>query len=346
MSGISLNMNCPNCGGALSLKEGSHYTSCAYCTAMLAVEGDEGISKITFKDKITRVQAVEAVQHWWRGGFKARDLKTRGLITESYPIYVPFWRLKARAAGWVCGYRTETHTDSKGNTHTKKVPLEKMIVRDFDWSHVACDPGDIGIEHLRNFEGEAVLHDEGSIPTFEATTSRTDAIADGSQQVMSEAVSYAGVPTVTFQDVHVFPKDLSIVFYPIWVVRYTYSERMYFATVDGITGSVLSGRAPGDNLWRSLAMAAGMAIGGIGSAFSLSVLLSGGSEDTAGIGIVGMIICLAVAAGAFVFFRYGSEMTTGDVKGGFNLGGSSSRKAVQDEVMKQMAPQIFGRMRR
>ncbi|HEY3272255.1 MAG TPA: hypothetical protein VGJ92_00760 [Methanocella sp.] len=345
MSGISLNMNCPNCGGALSLNEGAHYTSCPYCTAMLAVEGDEGISKITFKDKITRVQAVEAVQRWWRGGFKARDLKTRGQITESYPIYVPFWRLKARAAGWVCGYRTETYRDSKGNTHTKKVPLEKMIVRDFDWSHVACDPGDIGIEHLRNFEGEAVLHDEGSIPTFEATTSRTDAIADGSQQVMSEAVAYAGVPTVTFKDVHVFPKDMSIVFYPIWVVRYTYSERMYFATVDGITGNVLSGRAPGDNLWRSLAMAAGMAIGGIGSAFSLSILLSGGSEGSAGMGSAGLIVCLAVAAGAFVFFRYGSEMTTGDVKGGFNLS-ISSKKAVQDEVMKQMAPQILGRRRR
>jgi hypothetical protein len=171
-------------------------------------------------------------------------------------------------------------------------------------------------------------------------------MADGSQQVMSEAVAYAGVPTVTFKDVHVFPKDLSIVFYPIWVVRYTYSERMYFATVDGITGNVLSGRAPGDNLWRSLAMAAGMAIGGIGSALSLSILLSGGSEESTGIGIVGLIVCLAVAAGAFAFFRYGSEMTTGDVKGGFNLSGITSKKAVQDEVMKQMAPQILGRRRR
>ena len=345
MAGISLNMSCPNCGGALALDEGSHYTSCPYCTAMLAVEGDEGVRKITFKDKITRVQAVDAVRRWWHGGFKARDLKTRGLITESYPIYVPFWRLKARAAGWVCGYRTETHSDGK-RTYTKKVPLEKMVVRDFDWSRVACDPGDIGIEHLRNFEGEAVLHDEGSIPTFEATTSHSDAMASGSQQVMSEAVAYAGVPHITFQDVHVFPRDLSIVFYPVWVVRYTYSERMYFATVDGITGTVLSGRAPGDNLWRSLAMAAGMAVGGIGTAFCLGILLSGGgSQDSAGVGIVGTIVCLAVATGTFLFFRYGSEMTTGDVKGGFNLS-SSSGKAVQDEIMKQMAPQVFGRGRR
>jgi DNA-directed RNA polymerase subunit RPC12/RpoP len=74
MTGISLSMSCPNCGGALSASEGAHYASCPYCTAMLAIEGDEGIRKIMFKDKVTRVQAVEAVQRWWKGGFKARDL--------------------------------------------------------------------------------------------------------------------------------------------------------------------------------------------------------------------------------------------------------------------------------
>ena len=342
MAGISLSMSCPNCGGALSLGEGTHYTSCAYCNAMLAVEGDDGVRQITFKTRVTRVQAIEAVQRWWRGGFKARDLKTRGVVAESFPIYVPFWRLRARAAGWVCGYRTETHRDSKGNTRTRRVPLEQMIIRDFDWSQVACDPGDIGVEHLRNFEGEAILH-EADVPTFEATTSRTDALAKGSQQVMSEAMAYAGVPTVTFRDLHLFPKDLSIIFYPIWVVRYTYADRVYFATADGVTGAVLSGRAPGDNLWRSLAMAAGMAVGGIGSAFSLWLALSGGSQDSFGIGAIGVIGCLAIAAGAFAFFRYGGEMTTGDVKGGYNLFGPSSAGSVEDQVFDKIAPFMAGR---
>ena len=336
MAGISLSMSCPNCGGALALDEGAHYTSCPYCTAMLTVEGDDGVRKIMFKNKVTRVQSIEAVQRWWKGGFKARDLKTQGKITETYQIYVPFWRLKARAAGWVCGYRTETHRDSKGNTHTKRVPLEKMILRDFDWSRVACDPGEIGIEHLRNFEGEAILN-EDAVPTFEVTTSRSDAIAKGSQQVMSEATAYTGVPTVTFQDIHVFPKGLSIIFYPIWVVRYTYSDRIYFATVDGVTGMVLSGRAPGDNLWRSITMSAGMAIGGIGFSFCTWLGLTYPSQESIGVAVVGAIISLGIAAGAFAFFRYGSEMTTGDVKGGFDLFNSSSG-TVEDQVFEKISP--------
>jgi hypothetical protein len=206
---------------------------------MLAIEGDDGVRRITFKSKVTRVQAIEAVQRWWRGGFKARDLKSRGQVTESYPIYVPFWRLNARAAGWVCGYKTVQR-----NKRTERVPLEKMIVRDFDWSAVACDPGDIGIEHLRNFEGEAVLHDEGDIPTFEVTIG-TDATAKGSQQVMSEAVAYTGVPT---------SPSRTCIFRRTWrhllpgMGGAMHVLNACAATVDGVTGIVPSGRAPGDNL--------------------------------------------------------------------------------------------------
>ena len=66
-----------------------------------------------------------------------------------------------------------------------------------------------------------------------------------------------------------FPEDTGLIFYPIWMARYKYQERMYFATVDGITGKVLSGRAPGDYMWRSLVMTGGMAVGGFGSCFGL-----------------------------------------------------------------------------
>jgi hypothetical protein len=165
-------------------------------------------------------------------------------------------------------------------------------------------------------------------------------------QITSEAVAYTGVPTVTFQDMHVFPKDLSVIYYPLWVVRYTYSERIYFATVDGVTGMVLSGRAPGDNLWRSITMALGMAISGIGVSFCLWLAIQGGSQDSIGIGIAGAIGCLLVAAGAYAFFRYGGEMTTGDVKGGYTLFDSSSRSTVEDEVFKRLSPTMLGRMRR
>jgi hypothetical protein len=311
---LTLSMSCPSCGGAVTVQEGADIASCPYCSMMLSVEGDQGISKIMLKNMFDAKKAETTARNWMSGGLKARDLKGKAEITECYPLYVPFWRLHARAAGWVCGYREEHH-----EKRTERVPMEKMVLREFDWNGAACDIGDIGIEHLSNLNGEAQLHDEGSIPTFEVTGSPTDAMSAGIEGIRRSAVSSAGVEHETFVNMHVFPRGMTLLYYPVWIVRYRYAGRMYFVTLDGVTGKVLSGRAPGDTLMRSLAMTAGMFIGGFGTAAGLRVLIMA-SDDSAGLGLVIAGASLAIAGLAFMFFRHGSEVTTGSVSGGFNFG--------------------------
>jgi len=328
-------MNCPACGGAVSVAEGESMASCPYCSLMLAIEGDQGVRKIMLKNNLDAKKAEAVARGWMSGGLRARDLRARAEITECYPIYVPFWKLHARAAGWVCGYREEQH-----DKRTERIPMERIVLREFDWNGAACDVGDIGIEHLSNLDGEALLHDEGSIPTFEVTTSPNDAAANGSNGIRNAAISSAGVPHITFTSMHVFPKGLTLLYYPVWMLRYKYSGRMYFVTVDGVTGKVLSGRAPGDSLKRSIAMTAGMLIGGLGSALGLRVLATV-SGDAAMAGLVIIAVCLCIAGGAFSFFRHGSEVTTGDVKGGYNFGLFKG-----DNSIRARAPEMTATVRR
>ena len=54
---------------------------------------------------------------------------------------------------------------------------------------MACDPGDIGVEHLHNLDGKAVLHDEGSIPTFEVTSSNYGRDGQGLESIRNSAIS-------------------------------------------------------------------------------------------------------------------------------------------------------------
>lgn len=333
--GISVSMSCPNCGGALSIEEGSKTTTCPYCSMLLEVQGDDGVKKIMFTNNLDKDKAVAAVKGWWKTGFKARDLKNRGEVTECYPIYVPFWKLKARAAGWVCGYNIR-----RNDKTTEKVPKEVLVSRYIEWNHVACDPGDIGIEHMHGLEGTAVLHDEGTIPTFEVTTSYTDAKAKGLESVRSEAIMSAGVQNKTFVKLHVFLRDMDLIFYPIWIVRYEYSDRMYFATVDGINGRLLSGRAPGDYMWRSLFMTGGMAVGGIGSMFGLwlAMVLSNGKGGGMG-GLIVSLVCLGIAGFSFMFYRYGAEVTTGDVKSDFKMPTANDLGGLKD-----LTPQLAGKI--
>lgn len=308
MSDISVGLSCPSCGGAISISEGDRSVNCRYCGSTLFVEGDQGVTTIAFKNKITRDAAVNAAVYWWRKGLKARDLKRTGVISELYPIYLPFWSIGTRVAGWVCGYEERTHTDSKGNTRTEKVYKEEMVLQDLGFSEIACDPGDLGVRSLRNFSGESSFEDFEMIPTFESTTSRDDAISHARTDAVSRGRASAHIPHVTFERLHVLVRKMSMIYYPVWVIRYMYRERMYLLTVDGVTGQVLSGRAPGDPLFQSLAVTAGTSVGGLAAAGSIIFLANGGGE----IGIAGIIFGLAVLGVTYWFFRHGSEIVEGD----------------------------------
>ncbi len=305
---LSVGLNCPSCGGAISVTEGESTTNCRYCGSTLYIEGDNGVGTVVFKNKLDRDAAIKATQVWWRKGFKARDLKNVGTITEVYPIYLPFWSIGTRVAGWVCGYEERSTTDSKGNTRTEKVYKEEMVLQDLHYSDIACDPGDLGIRSVPNFSGEASFEDMDMIPTFESTTSHDDAIANAKADAIERGRESANVPNITFEKFHVLVRKVSMIYYPVWVVRYTYQDRMYMATVDGVTGRMLSGRAPGDPLYQSLAVTAGTSLGGLAAAGGIITLISFDSE----VGIAGVILGLIVFGATYWFFRHGSEIVQGE----------------------------------
>lgn len=313
MADLSVGLSCPACGGALTIDEGQQRINCQYCSSTLFVEGDNGVQTIAFKNKLTKDNVIQSSGGWWKHGWKARDLKRTGKVLETYPIYLPFWHTTTRVAGWVCGYNERTVSDSKGNTHTEKVPKEAMVLNDYHYSDIACDPGDLGIKTLKNDVGERTLADFDLIPTFETTTSKDDALKDAKDEAVSQARANAGVSHITFERIHAFPKAMSIIYYPIWVVRYSYRNRMYMATVDGVTGRVLSGRAPGDPLFQSLAITVGSAVGGIAAAGGiLAAGLASGSNNSGYVAIGGLILGAAVLFFTYRFFRNGSEIIEGE----------------------------------
>jgi len=326
MADISVGLNCPTCGGAISVPEGENIIPCNYCGSALFVEGDQGVTTIAFKNKMAKDSAMQATQSWWRRGWKARDLPKIGKVTEAYPIFIPFWKATTKVAGWICGYEERRHTDSKGNVRVERIPKEVMILQDYTYSQIACDPGDLGIRTMRNFAGESGFADFEMIPTFEATTSKDDAVKSARNDAEARAVSGARVPHVTFKKLHVIDKGLSMIYYPVWVVRYNYHDRMYMDTVDGVTGQVLSGRAPGDPLFQSMAMTGGAVVAGLIAAGT--VIYSGADYANDGrLALVGVGIGLVILFIAYRFFRHGSERVEGEFK---------DKKASLGQTLKQV----------
>ncbi len=326
MTGISVGLSCPTCGGAISIPEGENIIPCQYCGSTLFVEGDQGVSTIAFSVKMQKDNAMGATQQWWRRGWKARDLPRTGRMTETYPIFLPFWKANTKVAGWICGYEERRHTDSKGNVRVERIPKEVMILQDYVYSEIACDPGDLGIRTLRNLSGETGFADFEMIPTFEATTSKDDAIVHAKNDAEGRAVAGARVPHITFKRLHIFPKSLTMIYYPVWVVRYSYHDRMYMATVDGVTGQVLSGRAPGDPLFQSMAMTGGAVVGGLVAA---GTIIASGVDyfDDGRLALVGVAIGFGILFLAYRFFRHGSERIEGEFK---------DKKGTMKQTLQQM----------
>lgn len=312
--GMIVNLSCPACGGAISVGEGVKVAKCPYCRTVLFLEGDEGIYTVCIRNVLVPSTARSALGKAFTKGWKARDLLRSARITELFPIYVPFWKLKARAAGCVCGYEIRQVRDGRGNTRSEKEYIERIVLRDFEWSEVACDASEIGIRTLPSTLGEAVSHEDGSIPTFEATTSPDDAKRRGSVEVGRLAIESARVPNITYKRMHVLPRYLGLTFYPAWICRFDYKGRSYFAILDGVTGKGLSGRAPGDPLYQSLLGVGGVALGGVLAGLGLGGLAASGFLLWFLLG--GTILGSVLAAFSFNFFRRGSEIVEGDIEAG------------------------------
>ncbi len=312
---ITFGLNCPSCGGKIEIGEGDKFALCPYCHTVSKVVGDDDVRTLAYKMIINEAQALAMAKLWFKKGLKARDLKNLAKINEIYPVYLPFWKYNTVGLGIVCGYNYKTTTDSQGHTRKEKVYKEKQIKRDYVWTKIACDAGDIGIDHLRNTEGEIIpLPDD--MPVYEATTSKDDARRMGEEEIKKWILMEARIENITFHKEFVIPKGFTLLYYPVWIIRYDYKEKMYFLTVDGVTGQVLSGRAPGDPLWQSLVIGAGATVGGILAGLSPLAFY----YDQGRLGTLMIMLGVIIFGAAYYFFRYGSEIIEGDIEKPYKFG--------------------------
>jgi hypothetical protein len=252
-------------------------------------------------------QAIEAVRRSWEDKYVLKGLDSKSSITDCSLKYVPFWKLKAKVDGHIDGYEYDSYEST--TTMLKKYAVDKNYV----WTEIACDKGNIGVEYLRNIDGENASYNVYARSTLGVTASRKDSLARGMKAMEEAAVESAHMDGVTSKQMNIHLQKMGLVFYPLWIINYTYRHRKYSATVDGVTGELISGQAPGDLILRLITtiMLIGIFIVALGIFFLIS-------------GIVGYLLLLFIAGighgfivEALTFIRYGSKVTRGDIEGGF-----------------------------
>jgi uncharacterized membrane protein YeaQ/YmgE (transglycosylase-associated protein family)/predicted RNA-binding Zn-ribbon protein involved in translation (DUF1610 family) len=309
-------ITCPSCGGELDMREGIKTFNCKYCGTLLAVKGEEGPIRYHVKKKVNKDEAIQRTLSWLGSGLsKAGGLKHNSKIEEAFLVYIPFWRVKADAIGWVFGQ--EKKTRSSGNRiETYYVDAEKKIQQSFDANYAACDVSELGVKKV-NLTGDDIfpvefesLQSEGMI--FNIVSSKEEVFSTACGQFADSARSSANLYNITFEHFDLIGENISVIYYPIWVVRYCYQNRTYQVCVDADDGSICYGKAPGNNLYRAIIGITGTAAGVfLMTLFGVFALIGQADKVSIVCFIFSFIGGIILVKAAYKKFRYGGEVEQG-----------------------------------
>jgi DNA-directed RNA polymerase subunit RPC12/RpoP len=301
-------LTCPNCGGIVPVAEGARTVQCPFCGMRSLVHGDSGVQRWQVTANIARDRAQEAV-HGFLGGFnRAIGLRRQARIRELFLVYLPYWRVHALVLGWLLG-RVKS-----GDDETK--PVEVKVSQEMDWNDAATDVSEFGV-HRVPLEGQGLLpynedhlHLQGMV--FEPAESPTAAEEEARSYFTYRAQSTKSLTQKYFEKFHILRPRLSLVYYPLWVGRYEFRQRNYQVVVDGVSGKVLYGKAPGNIFFRAAMLVGGMALGNLllvnGTILALLLLSDSSDDDSAMLLCLPAVIGLAIILAGYRAFRYGEEV--------------------------------------
>lgn len=299
-------LSCPRCGGMVPIPEGQAIVACPFCELRSLVSGERGQRRYQVPTRITREQAAGAYEKFLRSslaiaGSAAREAK----ISEVTLVHLPFWAAWGRVLGWAFGEKEVGSGDSR-----RLEPREMRIMEEMSWNGAACDVGEFGVtaislqgRSLEPFNADA-LHRSGMV--FEPVGAADDAWRSANAEFERRVDQKAGLNRVAQRFMRVLKPRLGVVYYPLWVLRYLYRGRSFQVVVDGFSGEVLYGKAPGNVLYRAAALVGGMAAGAFTAIDIPGFMLANSSGEDNGLGIVAIafVVGMGIMYWAWHTFRH------------------------------------------
>jgi DNA-directed RNA polymerase subunit RPC12/RpoP len=254
-------LSCPNCGGMVPIPEGQSVVRCPFCDQRSFVRGERGQRRYQVPARIQRDNALEVLRRFFGSSLAiARDAARQATLSETFLVYLPFWTIWARMAGWAFG---EKKVGSGNNRRYE--PREVRLVQEVTWSGAACDVGEFGVNELLLIDQELQpfnpdeLHLSGMV--FEPASSFSAAEQAAEAEFQAKINSRAGLDRLSQLFMRTFRQRRGLVYYPLWVLRYLYRGRAFQVVVDGYSGKVLYGKAPGNTIYRAAVLVLSMATG-------------------------------------------------------------------------------------
>ena len=266
-------LSCPNCGGALEVDAGLRVVRCPFCRTPLLATSEVGIRRLAVEPQIDTGRARQIAHGWLtKGVAKNPKLKTQAKIGEAFLSFLPFYRVEADCIGFALGTEERRRTSGSGKnrrTTTYEVDVERRVEKSFETTYPALNVAEWGIQRV-DLRGDPLVPFDGDAldrlgMVFPPTGSETEVRDAALEHFRRKADPARGLKRVRFRFLQTLRERLTVVYYPLWVVRYRFQERSYQVLVDAEDGSLAYGKAPGNDFFRAamlvLTQAAALFIG-------------------------------------------------------------------------------------
>lgn len=304
---------CPSCGGALEVDSGVRVVRCPFCETRLLATSDLGLRRFAVEPRVSLDDARQRVRTWLGSGWnKDGRLPREAEMGEAFLCFLPFFRVQADVVAAALGTEERRRTVGSGKnrrTETYEVDVERWMEKPFDRTFAAVNVAELGVGRV-SLAGDrlvpfspAALERRGMI--FPPTRSEPEARAAALAAFREQADPAAGLKRVRFRFVETVRELFTVVYYPLWVVRYRFRERTYLGVVDAEDGTLAYGKAPGNDLYRAVMLIATEAALCFGATTALQW-----AEDC-GVAIAVVVFGAALLVWGWKRFRYGGVVEEG-----------------------------------
>jgi len=307
-------LTCPNCAGTLEVASGLRVVFCDYCRTPLLVAKELGVRRFAVEPRIGADQARDVAKKWLsRGMRKDPKLERHARLAEALLCFLPFFRVQADCLGVALGTEMRRRTVGTGKNRrveTYEVDVERKITKSHDQTYPAVDVAEWGVRRVHLVGDPLVAFDSELLSrlgmVFEPTGSEKRVFEAALERFKRATDPASGLKRVRFKFLESVRERLSVIYYPIWVVRYHYRDRAYQILVDAEDGTLAYGKAPGNDFFRAAMLVGAEAV----AAFVATTVM-----QLAGSGFLATIAILGIGFSVFLWgwkhFRYGGVVVEG-----------------------------------
>jgi len=250
-------LECPSCGGALSLSEGERIVPCRYCGGKHLVLVPGAVPRYVVSLGVSQDEARATAQAALQRPGVPRLLREHARFQDVLLCYVPFYECTAVRLGTFFmkerikepGPVTDERPDDGAiQQWLERPPVEKedtkVIEQDAVLVGPACDLPELGADRIQLAElrrGATKV----ALEAFDPVALQSRAVVFGPTKPPERFTKEATWRIRTRGDQTTYTEQrVKVLFYPVWQARYRHRGRLYEIAVDGVTGALLRGHAP------------------------------------------------------------------------------------------------------